>query len=154
MGSSRNIVSCFVFDQEGRLLLLQRHRDDWGGGLWATPAGGIDEGETPEAAMLRELYEETGLVITDIEYLGKHRVTMPHGSVDMMTYKTHVAASGDIVLRPDEHEACRWFVVDSLLDEAGIIWATPSILRDFGLMTDFKVDPTLADGTTVVLLEE
>ena len=133
-------------------MLLQRQRDDWGGGLWATPAGGINDGETPEAAMVRELQEETGLVVTDVEYLGKHRVTMPHGSVEMMTYKTHVATPDDIVLCPDEHEAYRWFAVDSLLNEADIIWATPSILRDFGLMPDFETDPTLADGTTAVLL--
>lgn len=38
---------------------------------WQFPQGGIDDGETPEEAMYRELKEETGLSSTDVNILGK-----------------------------------------------------------------------------------
>jgi 8-oxo-dGTP pyrophosphatase MutT (NUDIX family) len=150
MGSGHDIVSCFVFDHEGNLLLLKRHQDDWGGGLWATPAGSIDPGETPDLAVLREVLEETGLAVDNAEYLGLHDITMPHASARMRSYKAVVQQPGPIILRADEHEDYRWFPLGTLLDEQDIIWATPSILRDFGLLADFETDPTLADGSTVV----
>lgn len=46
-------------------VLLQHDSDPGipGARWWITPGGGIDEGETPEQAAVRELYEETGLVL-------------------------------------------------------------------------------------------
>jgi ADP-ribose pyrophosphatase YjhB (NUDIX family) len=52
-------VSGFVFDGSGRLLVA-RHGDV---GLWAAPGGGVDPGERPEEAVVRELKEELGIVV-------------------------------------------------------------------------------------------
>lgn len=152
MGSGYHIVSCFVFDHDGNLLLLKRHRDDWGGGLWATPAGAIDPGETPESAVLREVLEETGLMLESAEYLGMHDLTMPHASARMRSFKATVRHPAPVVLRADEHEEYRWFPLATLLEHPDIIWATPTILRDFDLLPDFELDPTLADGSTAIRL--
>ena len=56
----RHAVRALVIDEEGRTLLVQ-FRDAEGQVWWATPGGGIDEGEGPEAALRRELAEELGL---------------------------------------------------------------------------------------------
>ncbi|GIF12357.1 hypothetical protein Ate01nite_23890 [Actinoplanes teichomyceticus] len=48
-----------VTDPAGRILLARIAEGYPGGGLWHLPGGGTDYAETPEAAMLRELYEET-----------------------------------------------------------------------------------------------
>ena len=40
-------------------------------GAWQMPQGGIDTGETPEQAALRELEEEIGVVPSDVEILGR-----------------------------------------------------------------------------------
>ena len=50
-------VAGAVFDGEGRVLLV-RHRYMAG---WRLPGGGVDRGEPPQAAVLRELREEVGL---------------------------------------------------------------------------------------------
>ena len=44
-----------------------------GANAWQFPQGGIDEGETPEDALYRELYEETGLEKDKIEVLDKSK---------------------------------------------------------------------------------
>jgi 8-oxo-dGTP pyrophosphatase MutT (NUDIX family) len=56
------IVSSYVTAQ-GKMLLLHRHNNKSQGGKWGEPAGKIDAGEKPLEAMVRELNEETGLVI-------------------------------------------------------------------------------------------
>lgn len=152
MGTMHTIASCFIFDPKGRLLLLQRHRNDWGGGLWATPAGSIETSETPEAALRREVKEETGLDISEVDFLGVHHITMPHGETRMHSFKTHLSEELPVSIRADEHEAYQWFDLATLLAEANIIWATPTILRDFGLLPHFDEDPTLADGSTAILI--
>lgn len=147
-----DVVSCFVFDAEGRLLLLQRHRDDWGGGLWATPAGKMEPAETQEMAMLREVQEEAGITLPSVDLLGTHLITMPHGSVYLTSFVARLTKPTKITLRADEHEAFKWFQLETLLERPNIIWATPTILRDFKLMPHFETDPTLADGSTAVLV--
>jgi 8-oxo-dGTP pyrophosphatase MutT (NUDIX family) len=54
-----------VLDPEGRALLLRWIDPEDGRAVWFTPGGGIEGGETPGAAALRELFEETGLRVAD-----------------------------------------------------------------------------------------
>jgi 8-oxo-dGTP diphosphatase len=53
-----------VFNSEGKILSLKV------GDLFHLPGGGIDLDEDPQAAVIRETYEEAGCKIGDIEYLG------------------------------------------------------------------------------------
>ncbi|MGQ0677587.1 MAG: RNA pyrophosphohydrolase [Rhodospirillales bacterium] len=54
----RDCVGCALFDRRG--LVWAGRRVDDAGGHWQMPQGGIDRGETPEQAALRELEEEIG----------------------------------------------------------------------------------------------
>lgn len=56
----RLAARALVVDEEGRTLLVQ-FRDESGQVWWATPGGGIDQGEDVESALRRELAEELGL---------------------------------------------------------------------------------------------
>jgi 8-oxo-dGTP diphosphatase len=55
-------VGAFVFDDAGRVLLVQRGRPP-GAGLWTVPGGKVELGESLAAAVEREVREETGLVV-------------------------------------------------------------------------------------------
>jgi len=148
-----SIVGAFIFNQDGELLLLQRHSEDLGGGQWGTPGGRIEPGEVAKDAMERELYEETGIKGLKLIELGSHLISMPHGTVRMTSYTADATKDTVITLDPDEHHAYAWFSILGLLDEDNILWGIPSILRDFKLFGDFNSDPTLADGSSVELLE-
>jgi 8-oxo-dGTP diphosphatase len=50
-----------LIDGEGRILLAQRPEGKSMAGLWEFPGGKVEPGETPEAALVRELHEELGI---------------------------------------------------------------------------------------------
>ena len=56
------VVAAALIDPDGRVLLQQRPRGKSLPGLWEFPGGKIEPGETPEAALVRELEEELGIV--------------------------------------------------------------------------------------------
>jgi len=55
-------VGAFVFDPEGRVLVVQRGTPP-GEGLWSVPGGKLEPSETLAQAVAREVREETGLVV-------------------------------------------------------------------------------------------
>ncbi|MEM7295029.1 MAG: (deoxy)nucleoside triphosphate pyrophosphohydrolase [Pseudomonadota bacterium] len=50
-----------LIDVDGRVLLAQRPEGKAMAGLWEFPGGKVEAGETPEAALIRELHEEIGI---------------------------------------------------------------------------------------------
>lgn len=55
------VVAAALIDSDGRVLLAQRPEGKNLAGLWEFPGGKVDEGETPEVALIRELHEEIGI---------------------------------------------------------------------------------------------
>ncbi|MBW4085824.1 NUDIX domain-containing protein [Paenibacillus sp. S150] len=53
-------VAGVIRNEEGRILLLRKGGEQ----LWGLPAGAIEPGETPSRALRREVFEETGLMVT------------------------------------------------------------------------------------------
>jgi 8-oxo-dGTP diphosphatase len=53
-----------LIDRDGRVLLARRPEGKWMAGLWEFPGGKLNEGETPEAALIRELKEELGIDVS------------------------------------------------------------------------------------------
>ncbi len=55
------VVAVALIDVDGRVLLAQRPEGKKMAGLWEFPGGKVNPGETPEAALIRELAEELGI---------------------------------------------------------------------------------------------
>jgi len=55
------VAACALVDSDRRVLLAQRPEGKAMAGLWEFPGGKVEPGETPEAAIIRELAEELGI---------------------------------------------------------------------------------------------
>ena len=55
------VVAAALIDADGRVLVAERPQGRALAGLWEFPGGKIGAGETPEAALIRELHEELGI---------------------------------------------------------------------------------------------
>ena len=80
-----------IVERDGRVLLV---RDKWRP-AFMLPGGGIDEGESPEVAIERELCEETTLTATAVQYLFTHDGKYNHHHV------FSVQADGDVDIGHD-----------------------------------------------------
>jgi 8-oxo-dGTP diphosphatase len=59
------VAACALIDIDGRVLLARRPEGKKMAGLWEFPGGKINPGETPEAALIRELHEELGIDVAE-----------------------------------------------------------------------------------------
>src|SRR5579863_6051746 len=59
------VVAVALVDADGRVLLAQRPEGKAMAGLWEFPGGKLQPGETPEAALIRELKEELGIDVSE-----------------------------------------------------------------------------------------
>ena len=56
------VAACALVDADGRVLIAQRPAGKKLAGMWEFPGGKIEPGETPEESLVRELFEELGIV--------------------------------------------------------------------------------------------
>jgi ADP-ribose pyrophosphatase YjhB (NUDIX family) len=101
-----------VRDDEGRILLVRRKFEPFSG-LWTMPAGFIEYGEDVAETAVRELEEETGLVIEiDGTYAVESCRDDPRGDTVLVLYKGHV--KGGEMKAGDDADEVGFFALDSL----------------------------------------
>lgn len=124
-------VGAAVIDARGLVLACERSAPP---GAWQLPQGGIDAGEEPDAAVLREVEEETGIAAHHLELLDQHpewlAYELPperrtHTTIRGQVHKWYLfrftGEAGDIDLRratSDEFRAFRWMRLSVLAEEA------------------------------------
>jgi len=59
------VVACALIDADNRVLIAQRPKGKTLEGLWEFPGGKLEPDERPEPALIRELYEELGIVVQE-----------------------------------------------------------------------------------------
>lgn len=96
-----------IFDQNGRVLLSHRRDVDH----WNLPGGGVEPFELPTEAVIREVEEETGLVVTIDRLSGVYVKTYKDDLV--FTFICH-PCGGNLVSLTDESDDNRFFALDDL----------------------------------------
>ncbi len=92
-----------VFDDEERLLLA--HNVAWRPRVMSLIAGFVDAGEDPERTVIRELREEVGIEVDNVEFIGAQPWPFPRST--MIAYRARLAAQRLQVPRPDGIEIDR-----------------------------------------------
>ena len=78
------VVAAALIDGDGRVLLQQRAPDRAMAGLWEFPGGKVEEGETPDAALIRELVEELGIQVEEASLVPACFASAPNGDRHMI----------------------------------------------------------------------
>jgi 8-oxo-dGTP diphosphatase len=111
-GSVIPCVGAVIKDDRGRLLLIKRGHAP-GAGLWSLPGGRIEPGETDAEALVREMREETGLVIEAGSLIGTARRPAADGAVlDIRDYAATVI--GGTLCPGDDAADARWVAASEL----------------------------------------
>ena len=120
-----------LIDPDGRVLLAQRPEGKSLAGLWEFPGGKVDPGETPEAALIRELREELGIET-------KASCLAP------LTFASHAYEKFHLLM---PLFACRrWEGVPTPREGQTLAWVRPDRLRDYPMPpADIPLIPILRD---------
>ncbi|GAA5076359.1 NUDIX hydrolase [Nocardia iowensis] len=121
----QQLVVGAVVQYHGKVLLLQRPVDDFMGGIWELPSGKVEPGETLGTALIREVKEETGLDVADIqEYLGDFDYQSGSGKKSrQFNFTIDVTAPDPVELT--EHDAYTW---TSLTEDPPVTDAVKQVL--------------------------
>jgi NAD+ diphosphatase len=99
-----------ILIRDGDRCLLARKRE-WAPGRYALVAGFVDNGESLEGAVHREVKEEVGVAVKDLRYVGSQNWPFPS---QLMVGFVAAYAGGEVRIDPSELEDARWFPSDRL----------------------------------------
>ncbi len=106
-------VAAAVIRREGRVLIAQRPAEGLLGSLWEFPGGKVEHGETPEAALRREIREELGTEIAVVAPFGRYRHAYTHFKVTLHAFLCRLTGPAP---RPLQVQALRWVLPAELSD--------------------------------------
>ena len=103
-------VVAAVIRDGGRILATERGYGDFKGG-WEFPGGKMEPGETPEAAVVREIEEELRVIVRPTAFIETVEYDYPTFHLTMHCFMCEVV-SGEITLT--EHLAMKWLTKETL----------------------------------------
>lgn len=99
-----NVVAAII-EKENKILITKRNLKKSQGGLWEFPGGKIEEGETKQEALKREIKEELDLDIEVYEQVTEKVHHYPDKDINLISFKCKII-SGELKLI--EHEEYKW----------------------------------------------
>lgn len=122
----RTVVAAVIERSDRRLLIGQRRRSDTSALKWEFPGGKVERGETPEAALARELLEELGTTLRKCTPIGRvvHKYAETPEELEIVFF---AAAISEGQLTPRTFEKVEWVLpkqlgeYDFLAANAGLV---------------------------------
>ena len=115
-----NVVAAAI-EKDGLIFCAQRPEGKSLGGFWEFPGGKLENGETPEEALIREIKEEFDSEIEVISFLNEASHEYDFGIVTMKTYLSKLI-NGELKLL--EHQDSKWLPIEELSE---LEWAPVDI---------------------------
>jgi len=120
-----------LIDADGRVLLAERPAGKSMAGLWEFPGGKVESGETPEAALIRELHEELG-------------IDTWQSCLAPLTFASH--SYDDFHLLMPLFACRKWQGIVTAQEGQRLTWVQPNRLRDYPMPpADLPLIPILRD---------
>jgi 8-oxo-dGTP diphosphatase len=125
------VVACALVDADGRVLIAQRPEGKALAGLWEFPGGKLEPNERPEAALIRELHEEIGIIVQE-------------ACLAPLTFASH--AYNDFHLLMPLYICRRWEGLAVAREGQQLAWVRANKLRDYPMpAADIPLIPHLID---------
>jgi 8-oxo-dGTP diphosphatase len=112
------VVACALLDPDNRVLIARRPQGKSMAGLWEFPGGKVEDGESPEAALIRELGEELGVNVTK-------------ACLAPLTFASHNYESFHLLM--PLFVCRRWSGIAEAREGQTLRWVRPSNLREFAM---------------------
>jgi 8-oxo-dGTP diphosphatase len=109
------VVAAALTNDKGEILLQQRPLGAQMGGLWEFPGGKVDLGESPEAALVRELEEELGIIVEAQDLVPETFASEPMGDRNLV-----------LLL----YRCVEWTGTPTAIYASDIRWALPQDMAD------------------------
>ncbi|MEM7270308.1 MAG: 8-oxo-dGTP diphosphatase MutT [Pseudomonadota bacterium] len=125
------VAAVALIDKDGRVLLAQRPEGKSMAGLWEFPGGKVEDSETPEAALIRELQEELGIDTWE-------------SCLAPLTFASH--SYEDFHLLMPLYACRKWEGVPKAREGQTLAWVRKQALRDYEMPpADIPLIPILRD---------
>lgn len=128
-------VRVLLADEDGKILIIKRSTDSkTNSGKWELPGGKVDQGESFDQALIREVYEETNLKINLDHVVGVCEQNLP------LIRAVHIIMSGKItegeLNLSNEHEGYAWVFFENLLDYELADWLNDFVVNQNSASND------------------
>jgi mutator protein MutT len=114
------IVTAAIMVKANKVFAARRNPGSHMASFWEFPGGKIEAGETPEACLVRELFEEFGIVTQVGAFFGENTHDYGTKTIQLLAYQvTHVSGEFELMahdqsrwLSPDELDQVKWAPAD------------------------------------------
>ena len=106
-------VTAAILIKDRKILIAKRKASDRQANKWEFPGGTVEQDETPEACLEREIREEFGIKVSVGRFFGESVYHYDHGSIKLLAYQAHWE-SGKITLK--DHADYRWVFAEQLAE--------------------------------------
>lgn len=110
-----------VFTNEDSVLAFRRSPERPAGGKWEFPGGKVEQGETPEEALQREIHEELGLQISVGRLIDRSSTVVGENTIDLACY---LVDSEEYPSSSSDHDQIMWQPYPAIRD---LDWAEPDV---------------------------
>ena len=126
------VVGCIMHHGDS-ILLLHRSESETDPSLWGIPAGKVEQGESSDEAIVRELKEETGIELLkyDVEHIGQLDIEYEALIVEFIVFYKKFDDAPSIKLDPNEHTTHRWITPTEALRLDNLMLDVDKIIEEF-----------------------